>query len=298
MPIFRNGYGLCHGESYSPSNSGLNIDPRTFTFRTRIQDRMRYFPEKEEESKSPSPPPLKQETRTSSYPVSGYPSYNYSNYSVRESVTGRESATPTLGGESMICYPPSEYTEVFLRDMSEGSSPVPPVPPIPTGTDDFGYVKKHSVTFSIPDSHSESGTDSTSVSVRDSILCNPPSLYPASINGSNDPSLYPISNESSSQTNDETLQNIEESSSESSSSSRSKELSHTQSELEYNKHSRLYTPPKSKLRDETWDIMKAESVRSIVVSQTWLTGWIRELYILDDVINKRPGGVQDELNKG
>ena len=141
------------------------------------------------------------------------------------------------------------------------------------------------MTFSIPDSPSETG--STNISVRDSIICNPPSPYPMSVNSKDDVmSVYPISNASSSRTNDESSQtNDELVSNEESSQS-----------VILNKRTKLYTPAKSKLRDETWDIMKAESVKNIVVTQTWLTGWIRELYILDDVINKR--SVENELKKG
>ena len=42
----------------------------------------------------------------------------------------------------------------------------------------------------------------------------------------------------------------------------------------------------NKMDPKSYENLKQDTIRSIVVSQTWLTGWIRDLYRIEDEIFK------------
>ena len=79
-----------------------------------------------------------------------------------------------------------------------------------------------------------------------------------------------------------------ESSSKSSKSSSSLKEKHTPSYDEIARYKEFYTTPVSgPLDPETYS--KYQTMRSMVVSQTWLTGWIKELYNIESDIVSATG---------
>ncbi|KAL5247755.1 hypothetical protein ACHWQZ_G019592 [Mnemiopsis leidyi] len=214
-------YAVCNGSKFSPANSGINIDPETYPFRSSASDNCLYF------------------TGTSDKSSTTETTKNSTSREFFSTKEGIETAGETLGlTESMICNPPSEK---------------------------LGSTKS-------TDSSCKSSTKSKQQlsermsTLPESLICNQPeSVYQSLISSSDNCSTKSSPSSSSSLSSSSSKEN------------RKPVSSPTYDEIE--QYREFYTQPVSALDPSTYS--KYKTVRSMVVSQTWLTGWIKELYDIE-----------------
>ncbi|XP_063693261.1 uncharacterized protein LOC134825065 isoform X2 [Bolinopsis microptera] len=221
-------YALCNGNKFSPSNSGLNIDPGTYPFRSSASDNCLYFSNNTSDNST---------TDTSSTSRSSPPVF----FSTKEGIE-----TASTLDESMICHPPSELPDTCSTSSSDSSSK--------SGPKQLSEGK-----WTQPES----------------LVCNPPeSTYQSLISQE----TYPPS---------PSLSKSSKTSSSRSTSSAKKSISPMTYD-EISRYSELYcTPGTTTLDPDTYS--RYQTVRSMVVSQTWLTGWIKDLYNIESEIVSATG---------